>query len=230
MKDPKRLLHSPASELERRVLRAGAAEQPPTAALRRLTDRLGIDPAARPSITPRLAAAKLMPFALVGLGVMAGLGWRATRSATPEPPASAVHAQHPETTPPAPEAPAPHARMKGKASRTLNTVSPTAVETTPAPGDPRALAQEIARIDAVRALLSDDRADAALGALQRYARDFPGGALRQEAAVLRIEASERAGHGRRARALAARFLAENPASPHAARVRDLLGELGRDAR
>ncbi|HKP61198.1 MAG TPA: hypothetical protein VJV78_30925, partial [Polyangiales bacterium] len=84
-----------------------------------------------------------------------------------------------------------------------------------------ALADEIARLDAVRRLLASGQGSAALRALQGYAHEHPAGSLRQEAELLRIEAWQRAGQPARARALAARFLADNPDSPHAQRVREL---------
>jgi outer membrane protein assembly factor BamD (BamD/ComL family) len=83
------------------------------------------------------------------------------------------------------------------------------------------LAQEIASLDAVRAQLAAADARAALGTVERYMREHPKGALRQEAAVLRIEALLAAGEPVRVRAAAARFLKENPDSPHAPRVRAL---------
>jgi outer membrane protein assembly factor BamD (BamD/ComL family) len=70
-------------------------------------------------------------------------------------------------------------------------------------------------------LLATNRAKPALAALRSYAREHPHGALRQEATLLRIEALHRAGDRARARALAERFLADNPNSPHAPRVRAL---------
>ena len=65
---------------------------------------------------------------------------------------------------------------------------------------------------------------AALGALDDYQRSFPHGVLGQEAAVLRIEALVKGGNTAAAKALADRFLAANPQSPHAPRIRRLVGE------
>jgi outer membrane protein assembly factor BamD (BamD/ComL family) len=107
-------------------------------------------------------------------------------------------------------------------------VSPNA--TNAAAHDSNSLAQEIARIDAIRRDLTANRVKPAIAALQNYQRDFPSGVLHQEAELLNIEAHRQAGDRRRARTLASRFLANNPDSPHSARVRDLLQDLGPDAR
>jgi hypothetical protein len=126
-------------------------------------------------------------------------------------PAAAAPASHPTETQPAAAAPAsPLAEAQPDITNTL--------------------ALEIARIDAARRFLASARPKPALAALQEYQRDFPGGVLRQEADVLRIEAHGKAGERRRARSLASQFLADHPESPHAARVHDLLDELGADAR
>ncbi|MGH7296275.1 MAG: outer membrane protein assembly factor BamD, partial [Polyangiaceae bacterium] len=65
----------------------------------------------------------------------------------------------------------------------------------------------------------------AAGALRRvdaYDREFPRGALAQEATTLRIEALLRQGQRDAALRLADRFLAANPRSPYAARIRLLV--------
>jgi hypothetical protein len=198
MKDPTRLLDASASELELQLLRAGAAEQPPPAAIARLADKLGV------AASGARAASKLssLHVAIAALGItVASVVWLSTRTAPP--PAAEAPAAPPRTEPIA--APAP----------------PTATQEPPT----HSLAVEIARIDAIRSLLAADHAKAAITAAQDFQRDFPSGMLRQEADVLNVEAHRRAGERRRARVLATRFLAEHPQSPHSARVRDLLDAL-----
>lgn len=75
------------------------------------------------------------------------------------------------------------------------------------------------------AALAAGDTSSALDAVDAHDRSFPRGALRDEAAVLRIEALARA--GRRGEALdeADRFLARAPASPHARRVRAVAASL-----
>jgi hypothetical protein len=53
---------------------------------------------------------------------------------------------------------------------------------------------------------------------------FPGGALDQEATVLRIEALDQKGDHAQAAAMARAFLARNPASAHAKRLERIAGQ------
>jgi hypothetical protein len=88
----------------------------------------------------------------------------------------------------------------------------------------RSIAREVAALDAVRARLAEGRADEALSELDAYDGVHPRGVLREEASVLRVEALIGAGQREPARQLAEHFLRAHPASPHAARVRALVGE------
>lgn len=219
MKDPIRLLDAPASELEQHLLRAGAAEQPPSAAMQRLAEKLSVSVSAgepthaAASKLPLLAANKVVIVAT--LATLAAVGWIATRSSV-----------HPSTSGPT----APQRSAAPVSSNTPPESPPPVRGMSPDTTDSNSLAQEIARIDAVRRDLAANRAKPAIAALQDYQRDFPSGVLRQEAELLNIEAHRQAGDRRRARTLASRFLANNPDSPHNARVRDLLQDLGPDAR
>ena len=85
MKDPTRLLDASASELELRLLRAGAVEQPPAAAMQRLLEKLG-GQAAPASLQPAATTTKLslLPIGMAALGItLAGVVWVATRSTPP---------------------------------------------------------------------------------------------------------------------------------------------------
>jgi hypothetical protein len=140
------------------------------------------------------------------------------------------------------QVPSPRAPMYEKA---LTAPSPAlAVPETPSPmdgarepGPPNPLSRrlsvrsqpdislEIAALDEARTALRAGRTTEALGALDRYDTAFArGGSLRVEATALRIEALLRAGSRARATSLAHAFLARNPKSPYAARVRALIGE------
>jgi hypothetical protein len=205
MKDPTRLLDAAIDDPELRLLRAGACEEPPPEALTRLAFALGLSTpapaAADGGAAVAAGSAKLatgwLVLAACGLAAIGGASWLATR-ARPEPLPQAARAA-PVQAPPAAAEPAAQLEL---------------------PRTP-ALAEEIARLDGVRRLLADGQGRAALAALRRYAVEHPEGALRQEAELLRIEAWQRAGQPARARALAGRFLADNPDSPHAPRVREL---------
>jgi hypothetical protein len=85
------------------------------------------------------------------------------------------------------------------------------------------LTRDIAALDQARQALRAGHAADALAALDRYDAEFgKSGALRVEASVLRIEATARVGNLSRARALARSFLAHNPKSPYATRVKAVL--------
>jgi hypothetical protein len=85
------------------------------------------------------------------------------------------------------------------------------------------ISAEIASLDEARAALRGGRPTEALTALDRYsAATGKSGSLRVEATTLRIEALLRSGHRDRAEQLAGAFLAHNPNSPYAARIRALL--------
>jgi hypothetical protein len=92
---------------------------------------------------------------------------------------------------------------------------------------PRAdrLREEADAIDAARELLTLGDAAGALVQLEAYQRRFAGGALREEALLLRIEALVRAGDRTTASAVARHFLKVYPASVHVDRVAALLGGL-----
>ena len=86
-----------------------------------------------------------------------------------------------------------------------------------------ALADEIAALDGAREALASGNAARALRALDARDRAFPRGALGPEAMVLRIEALALRGDRATATRLAEAFLAASPRSPHASRIRTLLG-------
>lgn len=102
-----------------------------------------------------------------------------------------------------------------EAPRAARSASPT-----PAPS---ALADEIAALDGAREALASGDAGRALRALDARDRAFPRGALGPEAMVLRIEALALRGDRAAATRLGESFLAASPRSPHASRIRTLLG-------
>jgi hypothetical protein len=234
MKDPMRLLDAAASESELRILRAGASEEPPVDAMPRLAARLGVNlsgaafhtanpavdsaPIAQHEVAGSTAVqatgAKLTLSAVVLIAAgltLAGALWFANRPDASRSPQSAA----PPVGLPPPAAPAqtpPLTALDPQPSASSGISNPVAA---------RALADEIARLDTVRRLLAANRAKPALAALRGYEREHAQGALRQEAALLRIEAFSRDGDRAQARTLAERFLADNPDSPHAPRVRAL---------
>ena len=73
-----------------------------------------------------------------------------------------------------------------------------------------------------RAGAIDEDPEEALAELEAYRRKFSGGALAQEAEVLRIESLARSGRDDQARQAATAFLRAHPDSPLAARVQTVL--------
>jgi hypothetical protein len=84
------------------------------------------------------------------------------------------------------------------------------------------LAAEVAAIDHAARAVAERDPPRALAALDSYQRLFPSGVLRPEATVLRVQALVQQGDSGRAGAIARAFLAQNPHSPHAARLRSLV--------
>jgi hypothetical protein len=92
----------------------------------------------------------------------------------------------------------------------------------PMPANEATLADEVRMLEAARSEISRRRAGAAIEILDRYRRDFPDGRLALEADVLRIESLFRSGKASAAVGLADKFLAANPTSPLASRVRTMV--------
>jgi hypothetical protein len=85
------------------------------------------------------------------------------------------------------------------------------------------LSEEIRAIDEARALLRSGNPGGALAALARYDTLVKGrGSMTAEATVVRIEALRARGDSAGARALGQRFVSQNPRSPYAEHVRQML--------
>jgi hypothetical protein len=84
------------------------------------------------------------------------------------------------------------------------------------------LARELRLLDTARSALGRGDIAAVLATLDRYERAFPGGKLRTEGAMLRVDALLARGDVMAARALARDLLSRDPSGPHARRLRTLL--------
>jgi hypothetical protein len=238
MSDPTRLLASPdATDLEKQLLDSWTDERPSADARDKTLAMLGLAGgatamgAASASIAPKAAAAgwaalaKWIAVSVIGLGGAIAAVTVATRAhhadeiAPVETNAPTVVAKTPapvETTQATPVAPAPielretethHATAQAK-------VAPPAAST---------LAQQVAALDRARAALDSGDTARARRLADAYEAEYPGGAFTQEAEVVRIDALVRENNRAEAERAAKRFLAAYPKSPHAARVRTLLG-------
>lgn len=122
------------------------------------------------------------------------------------------------------------ARSAGEASANQATTAPASAAASgdvamaaPAPATTAALSREVAPlVEARRALRGGDPARA-LALLDGHARAFPTAVLGPEAFVIRVEALLALGRRAEATALADSWLARDPASPFAKRLRALVG-------
>ena len=224
------------------LLQSAADDGPAPAALDRELARLGLATAAGTAAltaasgaTAKVGAASLFSTTLAKVTIVAtnalvgAAGYVATRAPTPTTAtatATATNVPAPSvatpigTAPvetasvaPAPVAPAPAKDHVGARPATSAAV---AEELT------RTLAAEVALVDRARTLARSSPGEA-MTALEEYARTFPGGTLRDEAAVVRVEALLAAGHRADAERTAQPYLRDRPNTPIARRMTDLLG-------
>jgi hypothetical protein len=184
-----------------------------------------------------LAKAAAWKWALLGALAIGGAGtaawYAAARSVPPaevrvdEPPAvvtPSAPAEAPAAEPvreaPVEETPAP-AEARPQASGPRLSKAPQAVPARSASPPARGadLAAEAALLDEARAAVAAGEAARALTLLDRHRRDYSAPELGDEAFVLRVEALSKQGDHAAARRLAEPWLAANPKSPYAARVR-----------
>jgi outer membrane protein assembly factor BamD (BamD/ComL family) len=104
--------------------------------------------------------------------------------------------------------------------------SPRAPATAPEPAHATepTVHEELGMLEQARSALAAGDAARTLAILDGYAVTFPHPSMAPEATVLRIEALMRAGDAAAAHRVGDAFLAGQPQSPYAERVRSLLGE------
>jgi TolA-binding protein len=94
-----------------------------------------------------------------------------------------------------------------------------------APSAPAAsISSEIRMLDAARRAQANGDGAGAIRALDEYKKQYPRGVLAEESVLLRIEALAKLGNLPAARALAQKFRAAHPDSPHLRRIDSVLGE------
>jgi hypothetical protein len=247
MKDPRPLLIETDSDEVRALLRSAEVDEPPNGAMRRMLTRAGVGMAiaAATTSTTAVSAAKLTPVivgkwlavaAVVGAGAVAAV--HVARPWTSSTPASQPAAKAAHVAPELPTAPAVEPIEPTEPASTVGDLpvppiaapmaAPVATPSRARKAPPSASADitgEISAITVVRGALDKGDARGALGALDGYQQAYPHGTLAPEASVLRIEALQRVGERSRANALGESFLKAHPKSPHAQRVRSLLGSM-----
>jgi hypothetical protein len=253
MSEPRRLLQDGGSDLELTLLRSARADAPSPASRQKALLALGLAGSVGAAVTTTTAASTattaaaktagtLALFKWIGAGVVGGLLTLGAISVVS--PVTMGNPQRVPQTPPVwsttgvPRSPAvaPPSLLAPPAETTAPTPPPIApVEEAPPPKPaltaapalarpaPTSLTQEVAALDGAREALAAGDASRTLRALDEHDRRFPGGMLGPEATVLRIEALALRGDRAAAVRLGNAFLEAHPQSPHAARLRTLLG-------
>lgn len=242
MSEAGRLLHAGTNE-ERALLRAGADEGPSEESVLAAARALGLAPRALlfaslaallskvlkgSSIT--VAAFVVAPVFVAGGVTVAVLAGRAdTRPKVVVAPVSATEGPsapltaEPVETPPATSASAPAAVAPVDG---VHGAAPSKKGTAAAPraSQDADLAEQVRLVDRARGLVAAGDASGALAAVDAYERRFVRGILAEEAALVRVEATQARGDHAEAASLARRFLAAYPASVHRSKVQWLLGD------
>jgi len=233
-----RPLAETGNEMERLLLAAGADEHPGPESTRRAARALGLVPrvALVAAVLATVRATKwtwLAAWGSVPLVAVAGVIALAAHAGRLPPRAAALAVPVAKSAVPAAPSAAEPPPADKLASPTLDgTTGPTLAEGTRmlhrisvTPPRTDRLREEADALDGARELLTLGDAAGALATLDAYQRRFAGGALREEALLLRIEALVRAGDRTTAGAEARRFLKTFPTSVHVNRVAALLGGL-----
>jgi hypothetical protein len=225
-----------ATDLERRLLDAGARELPSVELTKRMQQALGISLAAGAATAATAGTAKAAM--AVGVGSAApSFAWPAisigvlalaVTGAVVGVRSTAGHhaASRPATvltTPvlaPAPVEEPPASAPRAAGEHRLAAPAHHHVAVTATRSDLRA---EIALVDAARSAVAASANERALALLDRYETSYPRGTFRPEVAALRIEALDHLGRVVQARALARKFIAVHADSPLADRVARVTG-------
>lgn len=251
MTDTRKLLDDSPDELTQRLLRSALDDQPSSQAFSRTAVALGVSSLVPMATTGAAAAGSasatgtavtgaastsvklfgLAGFKWFGLGAIAGLIVAgAASSVVGDRPAPTVTVSRAATaatgrnstlpvaqTPLAIPAPPPLAAASSTPKKASANAKP---ERDPSAKTPT-IAREIAALDGARAALERNDPTAALAAVDSLEREGAV-ALGPEATVIRVEALLARGEASKATALARRFLAENPSTPHATRMREII--------
>ena len=236
MTEPRRLIEETDNEVEVLLLRAGRAYQPPATVRAGTLAALGLGGsslALAKSATAAVSVWSLKSWIVTGLivgGSTAGLGLAVTQEQAPAPVQSRqvavapakVQAQAPAavTTQAVPAAEAPEESAPPEPDPEPATASPLVAK--PRTAKPT-LAEELAAVDAASSALRAGDGSGAMRLLDEYARRFPRGRLRLEAAVLRVEALAKTGQRAEAARRAKSFLKRYPNSVLAPRLKRYAG-------
>jgi TolA-binding protein len=220
------------TDLERRLLESWSDERPSPSARGHTLAVLGLGSAV--TVTGAAAGASVAPKALAA-GWLAIAKWTAIGAVAVTAAGAGTYAVVHRTPtvsvapPPTPKALATSGddapRLEPQTAIELGDTKPHGQSLTVRTVTPAAssLAQQIAAVDRARSALDTGDAARARRLADSYESEYPGGAFTQEAEVVRIDALVREGNRPEAERVAKRFLGAYPKSPHASRVRALLG-------
>lgn len=231
MKDPKRLSEDAPSSFERMLLSSGKGEPPPDDLEQRVLAAFAALPAAAPSkpsffgsLRPyHLVIALVAASAVVGTVTLNRSPAPVVTQTTPAPVVTQTAAPMPIEAPPGDNLPVvtpdslPTAPEPVKPSVRVPSSAPVAVQGS-------SLDREVALLEIVKAKLGAHDAAEATRNLDVYNSEFPQGALRPEATVLRVQTLLMQGNRPAAQALADEYLGQHPSSVHATRIRALLAD------
>ncbi len=229
------LLASPdVTDFERQLLRSWESERPSPGAREQTLAMLGLGAAAAggsvlaasTSIAPKAIAAGWLAMAKLGaIGVVAlsaiGAGTYAVTHRSGHD--AAAHTVGVTVTSPAQTVVSPSAVETQTPVIELPSTAATHAVVRPAPPAASSLAQQVAAVDRARTALDGGEPARARRLVDAYEAEYPGGAFVQEAEVVRIDAFVREGNRSEAERAGKHFLAAYPKTPHAVRVRALLG-------
>jgi hypothetical protein len=248
MSDPRRLLDGGGTDIERSLLEAGDTEAPDGVAKRRAAIALAIGVT---SVWPTAAAAsatatataktakvgvplivKLLAVGTVGVGTL-GVAKFVVSKPEPAPIAQTAPATNP--VPAAEKSPvqsAPEAKIveappveeaKAEPVAEPERRAPSTSAAAPKSSADTSIASEILMIDQARKSVAAGSGASAIRALDDYRRQYPRGRFSEEATLIRIEALAQSGNRAGAKALAGRYRASHPNSPHLRRIESIVG-------
>lgn len=222
MKDPKRFLEGDGTAFERALLGAMAAERPSRDLHRKM--RLGVGLVGIGAVA-KAASANWNQIAMAGLvvaGLVTGGAIVAKKEAAKAPAVQLVAPAAPPAPSPVAPAPAPVEPIPAAVPEEAPKAAPAErVRHEPRVAPVSDIREEIRLLDQARAAVRSGAHGQALRSLAKYDQKFPRGQFRQEVQVLRMEALKQSGESARASALAKKFLAEHPNSPHVERVENV---------
>jgi hypothetical protein len=215
---------------DRQLVRAARNESPAWGAEERALAALGLSATAMGAVKSRVpsggalgagGSALVVASLAVGIGVAA---WaiRSQANARTTIPTLAESAPQIETPALAP-AFAPRVTILPAPSSSVVRAATAPAKTTHVA--PLPLSGEIALVQQAARALASGEPSMALRVLDTYGSQYPGGALAEEASVLRAQALARTGEATQARALAERLIAADPQGVFARRLRDVIDQV-----